>query len=253
MEFALRGHAPGNHYDTAVLAAAGGFVRAVALNQWRFTSWRSTSFEFETLLKSLNRRDPKSADDMVPVPSPFLRIPASADLLPADDTGAIVRDMLDSGYLPFQHVSRLPLAKDNPAPITTVSWYRGPLIPFGAFVPAVEFLADGEPLSSEPAFYSSDQLLRFDPNVGMYDVSLALAWQLGRLLALSDLNFATGLVRWKKQVAGQYRSVLERVALASGFPGLLLPKAAPSQALTQTAGAELRTAVLRHLAVMRVR
>ena len=58
----------------------------------------------------------------------------------------------------------------------SASWYRGPLVPTEASksVP-VRTSAD-----------SPDELLRYDRETGMFDVSLAAAWQLGRLLALAD-------------------------------------------------------------------
>lgn len=71
---------------------------------------------------------------------------------------------------------------------TTVSWYRGPLLPLGVTVPSVT------------QSQASDQLLRYDPGSGMFDVSYAAAWQLGRLRALHDRAYATALFRWKLTV-----------------------------------------------------
>lgn len=243
MEFALRGHSPGNDYDTAIAARPDGFVRLVVLYRWRFTSWQDTSFEFETLLKGLNGRDPRSPNETVRLPNPFPRMPAFSLSVGDDDGKAIVRDMLASGYVPFNHVSRLPMGKDNPAPITTVSWYRGPLIPFGAFVPLIDFIA-----AAKPAFYSADQLLRLDPNVGIYDVSCALAWQLGRMLALSDKDFSTALYRWKKQVSMSYRTEFERAALLRWYAALLPLTGAAERIRTQSVGTSLTSALLRRLA-----
>jgi hypothetical protein len=247
MEFALRGHTPGSHYDSAIAARSDGFVRIVVLYRWRFTSWLETSFEFETLLKSLNGRDPKSANNAAPVPDPLLRLPSPPVFPGGHDGEAIIQDMFASGYLPFNHQCRIPLQKNDSNPITTVSWYRGPLIPFGAFVPLIDFVRDDDPALARPAFYSADQLLRFDPNVGIYDVSLAVAWQLGRLLALHDSDFATALYRWKGKVSMQYRAALERGTLTRWYNMLLPSVTAAGPAQIQSVGTDLLSALLRRL------
>jgi len=246
MESSLRGHAAANQYDTEVSTKPDGFVRVVVLYQWRFTSLQDTSFEFETLLKSLNGRAAGSGKFEAPVPDPFPRAPLPSIETGNDNGKAIVRDMLASGFLPLNHVSRLPIGSDNPAPIITVSWHRGPFIPYGAFVPALEFLSN-DPSMPRPLFYSADQLLRFDPNVGMYDVSYALAWQLGQLLALADRNFSTALYRWKKQVAMEYRAALEQVALMRWYGHLMEPMAETAEARPREVGRALQTAVLHRL------
>ena len=213
LEFALRGHAPGSYYDTHISSAASGVVRLVVLYQWRFTSWQDTSFEFETLLKSLNLRDPSTGNAAADVPDPMLRLPSPPVFSAPDDSQAIVQDMLASGYLPFAHVTRVPSSATPPAAIQTVSWYRGPLIPFGAFVPDISLLSTSDASTGQPLVYSADQLLRFDPNVGMYDVSYAVAWQLGQLLALSNKDFSVALYRWKQQLSLQFRALAEREGL----------------------------------------
>ena len=53
----------------------------------------------------------------------------------------------------------------------SVSWYRGPLLPYPAKA------AIKVPVSS------ADAVLRYDPATGLFDTSYAAAWQLGRLLA----------------------------------------------------------------------
>lgn len=68
----------------------------------------------------------------------------------------------------------------------TVSWYRGPLLPFA------------NPSYVQVPISSADALTRYDPQTGMFDVSLAAAWQLGQLLALADKSFSTALYNWKR-------------------------------------------------------
>ena len=68
----------------------------------------------------------------------------------------------------------------------TVSWYHGPLAPAKVV---------GE-LKQPPQ--AADELLRYDPTLGLFDVSYASAWQLGRMLALQSKDLSTSLFRWKR-------------------------------------------------------
>jgi hypothetical protein len=89
-----------------------------------------------------------------------------------------VQDALRMGYGAIDHHTRQGAR--------TVSWYRGPLLPYES------------PLVAEVPFHSADALVRYDPESGMFDVALAVAWQLGRLLAVSDKGFAMLLYAWKQ-------------------------------------------------------
>ena len=209
MEFALRGRAPGGVYDTQIASRPDGVVRLVVLYQWRFTSWQDSSFEFETILESLNGRDPAGGNGSVVVPDALLHMPGPPPSPGGNDAQAVVQSMLALGYVPMSHVTRVESATAGGAAVQTVSWYRGPLVPAGGFVADIDFSAE---TTGQPAFYSADQLLRFDPNVGMYDVSYAMAWELGRLVALANKDFSVALYRWKKQVSVQYRTLAERQA-----------------------------------------
>lgn len=82
----------------------------------------------------------------------------------------------------------------------TASWFHGPLVP-------------GK--NSSPKFAlpvrSADELVRYDPALSMFDVSYAAAWELGRLLALQDKDFSTGLYQWKRERAQQAAREGQRV------------------------------------------
>ncbi|MFO1431302.1 MAG: hypothetical protein U1F76_14355 [Candidatus Competibacteraceae bacterium] len=109
-------------------------------------------------------------------------IDAEASQLSPADGDALVRNALAQGYVPLDHHLR-----DGG---DTVSWYRGPLLPYGGASTFVKVPASGP-----------DALLRYDPHTGMFDTSYAAAWQLGQLLALESASYATALYQWKKTQA----------------------------------------------------
>lgn len=69
------------------------------------------------------------------------------------------------------------------------SWYRGPL--FAGYPPQNNFAP----------VRCADELMIFDTQTAMFDVSYATAWQLGRLLALKDKSFSTAFYEWKRNHA----------------------------------------------------
>jgi hypothetical protein len=79
------------------------------------------------------------------------------------------RQILENGYFPMRH--RLREGSQ------TVSFYRGPL---------VSGCVKEEQKEKDAAIWSQDALYRYDPEIGMFDISYAAAWQLGRLLAFGN-------------------------------------------------------------------
>lgn len=82
----------------------------------------------------------------------------------------------------------------------TASWYHGPLSP--------ESNAETFAFPAK----SSDALLRYYEANGMFDVSYAAAWELGRLLALQNTHFSTELYRWKRRYARSLRHTEQRAS-----------------------------------------
>jgi hypothetical protein len=223
MQEALRGHSESSYYATKVSNQPNGFVRLIVLYQWSFTSWEDTTFEFEHILKGLNGRDPNAPNNGPKVPNPLLRLPNPPSYPTGTDDQKVVQDMLELGYTPMNHLTRVPdIEQGVTKKIQTVSWYRGPLIPFKSEA-KITFLSgsDDAPASQEALIYSADQLLRFDPKIGMYDTSYAAAWQLGQLVSLRDKNFSVTLYRWKKGVDQKFRMLLEGEALKLDYQDLI--------------------------------
>jgi peptidoglycan hydrolase-like protein with peptidoglycan-binding domain len=118
--------------------------------------------------------------DLDPDRSSTLRLPPSANKQ--------VEEYLKRGCVPLPHATRHGKQ--------TVSWYHGPLIP-GSNNP----MTPGSKKTSadvELPIQSADELLRYDNQVGMLDVSYAAAWELGRLLTLQKTQVAVDLFNWKR-------------------------------------------------------
>ena len=223
MQMALRGQFADSYYATKVANHPGGFVRLIVFYQWSFASWNDSGFEFEQILKGLNGRDPSAPNNGPKVPNPLMRRPDPPSYPTGTDDQKIVQQMLELGYTPLSHLTRVPdVEQKETGKIQTVSWYRGPLAPF-ASAPKLSLASGSEasPANQESLIFSADQLLRFDPNVGIYDTSYAAAWQLGRLISLRDQSFSVALYRWKKGVEQQFRMRLENQILRKDYRSLM--------------------------------
>ncbi len=133
----------------------GDWVRLVTMAHWSFNNDEGIH-TFGELVEAL------SAD--------ALRVPPPSE----HGAGAKVEGVLHRGFVPVEY---RPLASTR-----TFAWYRGP---FTVVRPAA--LPGKEPISR------ADEALIFDPDTGVFDLSYASAWQLGRLLALASPTARQGL------------------------------------------------------------
>lgn len=170
------------------------FLRLAVLKNWHFDSFGSPA-SFDRAVLSLNGRDPDKKD-----------APAVLTTLQAPYAGSNpqLRRPLQMGYVPMNH--RLRTGEK------TVSWYRGPLTPY---------LVDNQRINIPIS--SPDQATSFDPSTGMFDVSYAAAWTLGRQLALQDAGFSTALYQWKKGLDLQAIARIEGELIAEKFESVLQP------------------------------
>lgn len=160
-------------------------IRLISLAWWRVTA-DTAKGDFLEIMQALPQRGG--------VGLPRLRRPSSGSAVGTAAATAV--KALDIGYVPLLNRMR--------AGETTTSWYRGPASP----VPL-------EPDTLGPYFYS-DRAIRYDPATALFDVSYASAWQIGRLLALSDSPFARQLYEWRRQcqTTALQRQCLSAVAAA---------------------------------------
>jgi hypothetical protein len=141
------------------------YIRLVVLHSWQFTCV-DPKYNFKDLLLNLNRDE-----------NSILRLPK-----PLTDTSKVAEQYLSSGYVPLHHNLRQGGK--------TISWYHSPFIP--AANPAKIDL-------STLSVFNADRLVCYDSEYGMFDVSYAAAWELGRLLALKDSQFSLNLCNWKRE------------------------------------------------------
>ena len=138
-------------------------IRLVSLQSWSFTSIKEAN-SFKDILSKLSL-------------GKGLNLTMSKEA--STDEEKMVQNAVKMGYSALQHRTRLGEK--------TYSWYRSPLTPMI--------------LQNESAhFYPcADAAVRYDPATGLFDVSYAAAWQLGRLLSLQNQSFAAAVYKWRRE------------------------------------------------------
>jgi len=156
-------------------AEENDYIRLISLKSWSFACIEE-KHTFKKLLENLNQN-----------PS-TLRLPDSFQ----------TEDYLKMGYVPLPHYLRQGGK--------TISWYRSPLAT-GENSTDIELAISsaGNSTDIKLAIGSADQLVRYNPDNGMFDVSYAAAWELGRLLALQNKGFSISLYRWKRSLIQQVK------------------------------------------------
>ena len=159
-------------------------VRMVSLFSWAFNCQVEPAENFNTLmLKLISESSDRGTKMLLRLPTPT---PAEPDPDPA--TAETVRGRLRRGHVPLSYAM---LSGDQ-----TFAWYRGPLAP----VPVPHYLAAAGPgQPPNPAVpYTSAEAMVYEPATGLFDQSYAVAFQVGRSLALASQSFATSLLSWRR-------------------------------------------------------
>lgn len=158
---------------TSAPVTPGIVVRMAVLTSWTFTATPATA-DFLAVMKNLSVG--------------LLALPYTPPNL-SDDTPAEITagEALGWGYVPLDNNLR--------SGEETTSWYRGPCVPVVAS------------LDPNGPYEYSDKAIRFDSGVpggvtgtGLFDLSYAAAWQIGRLIALSDATFSKALMDWRRSL-----------------------------------------------------
>jgi hypothetical protein len=154
-------------------------VKLVSLFSWTFGCLQDDSQTFRGLARNL------ALDGTTPRPAQALRLSLPFTASGATDPATVtVNTRLLDGYLALGYHTRT--GDDG------FAWYRGPLtpsVPRPAFAPGT--------------FPTSDAAMIFDSGTGVFDLSLAAAWECGRSLALADQAYAGALMRLRQQKRSQ--------------------------------------------------
>ena len=169
-------------------------VRLISLWSWTFNCVQDPQENFTQLM--LDLISPVSELGM----NLLLRLPQPKQP-PSGEGAAAVQQRIAQGYVALEY--RLRSGKKS------FSWYRGPFAP----VATNSFLAVGDPQTADNAQVplTADEALIFDPLTGLFDQSYAIAWSIGRMLALSSQPFATNLLQWRREAHAVVDLLLERI------------------------------------------
>jgi hypothetical protein len=148
-------------------------VRLVSLASWTFTCLPERGESFSELMLGLVAQDRKEALEF--------RLPAQQPDPDATAEESFAVGVLEAGYVPCSYHTRQGEQ--------TFAWYRGPFTP----QPVARF-----PTARHP-FLTSTQAMIYDQEHGLFDLSYAVAWETGRLLALSDQRFGVTLLNWRRK------------------------------------------------------
>ncbi|HVE77345.1 MAG TPA: hypothetical protein VNA89_00660 [Gemmatimonadaceae bacterium] len=160
--------------STPIVSGANARIRLVTLARWTFAC--KTGGDFETLMRELPNRGGVAMFSAV----------TGGDRAAGGTAPAPVA--LSTGHVPLPYTTR------SGEPVTAL--YRGPLTPTGV----TRDLAG--------PYHTADQARRLDPDTGLENLGYAVAFEIGRLMALADPKFALVLLRWRRS---GYRSLVFRV------------------------------------------
>lgn len=125
----------------------------------------------------------------------LLRLPSSGPTANPDSVPqAQAVQALALGYV--------PLGNDLRDGENTTSYYRGP----GAAAPCATDMTYGP-------YHYSDSTIHYDPTFGTFNLTYAAAFQVGRLLALSDGSFAQALIQWRNDYFYRMQNTLNQQAI----------------------------------------
>jgi hypothetical protein len=187
------------------LYATEKVLRFPVLAHWSFTTNEGATFE--TLMQDVDVGLLGAAPNPKPKKAP---LPGQPDPLapPPKPEGP---EIVETGHIGLDHTTRRGDA--------VRAWYRGPCVPF----PTPRHGGTVKNASAEaalPLAHGADQLRRTIPD-GREDLALAAAFEIGRLLALSQLSVVSALKRFRAEQfgAGRVRELLAQV-LPFPLPGL---------------------------------
>ncbi|SFU19111.1 hypothetical protein SAMN04489724_0102 [Algoriphagus locisalis] len=183
-----------DHLNSASITGSFSKIRLVHLGSWEFTTSKFDR-EFLTMMEAICQ--PGNGGTSL--------IQLSTDQ--ATEKNATAKEALDIGYVALQNKMRVG---EN-----ATSWYRGPLVPS----PTKRGSSQPQDGGNYGPYIYSDHAMHYDPGTGIFNHAYSAAWQIGRLLALSDATFAQGMFNWRaeylKSIINQAKQKKTQAAAAS--------------------------------------
>lgn len=176
-------------------------VRLAALWSWSFRNDETAAFDASGILANLIEPGESEPENLALRLAPQTAPPSS----PSDaEQHAIER--LRLGYVPVPY--RMLSGEQ------TYAWYRGPGTPLTAQpVPLAETDPDGA------GHTTADHALIYDEHHGLFDVSYASAWTLGRTIGIADPGYAGDTVKARRSLANTAVSMMAMSASPSRADG----------------------------------
>ncbi len=169
-------------------------VQMVSLFHWVFTCLPETGLSFSALVSGLIASEQPSATQQK---TAVLQLPVP----PSTTAPAVVQNRLNEGYVALSFISG--------AGEDTFAWYRGP---FTAAVPQ-PVSAVGNPPAPVSQAANADALMIYLAEQGLFDLSYAAAWNIGRNLALADAAFAQNVSAYRQSLMGSAARLAQRRAM----------------------------------------
>lgn len=185
----LEGYAPYLNPGTPI-PSNFEYVQLASLYNWTFVSQPVPGQSFGQLMSGLIQSENGTMG--------ALQLPVTAGMnLPQN-----VADRLNAGYAPLTFVAG--------SGEETFAWYRGPLSPL---VPAPLPNLSNPPVPVLQAG-GADELIIYVQDQGIFDLSYASAWNIGRSVALADAGFVHKLSHYRHTAKLQLNLLAQRMAMA---------------------------------------
>ncbi|MDQ3981855.1 MAG: hypothetical protein M3271_04145 [Actinomycetota bacterium] len=165
-------------------------VAVVSLASWTFASQGDNAEDFRGLVQAMV--DSETNDAGVRDPRAHSLCLRCEDTASKDAASSDVAGRLAAGFVPLEYDAR--------SGERTFAWYRGPLTP----VPVA-------PLDPPQTFLTADAASVYDASTGVFDLSLAAAWQIGRAAALADKLFGRQLMDFRRKAHRVTDALLHRL------------------------------------------
>lgn len=185
----IEGFAPYLKTNPRAFPTGNVFVRMISLASWTF-GVKPEGISFSKLMNNLLTPASEQGTGWL------LRLPQTPQRAAAaggdpSNLATFAARVMAAGYTPMAYQTRVGEQ--------TFGWYRGPLSP----VPVTPYLTDTPPRTAAEAIV-------YDSTRGIFDLSYGVAFQTGRLVALSSSSFSVAMLDWRRQLHAVVDKLIQR-------------------------------------------